>query len=346
MNGTRGSRRGFTLVELLVVIAIIGILVALLLPAIQAAREAARRADCMNRLKQIGLATLMNHDAKKAFPSAVITYPNKEIAGKKVYWSYLVGVLPYMEQQALIDGLDLEVLWQRNYPAGAQTNKDYLYLHLVPFLRCPSQTDQEVTFTDPIGGNGTTELSSLRSHYMGVHGAKYSCPSPSIAAGPINFTYKMSPDCGAGGMATNGVITLSFNNDDTYGPSKVSLKSITDGSSHTAMIGEISWLVGPQRIWAVGSATSPNTDNPVSFNYVSKNVMWPLNTAYRAHTEAGQPPSGYDNNDLSFGSLHPGGTHFAMCDGSVHFIREDIPIQVLRGLASRKSGEIVQEALQ
>jgi prepilin-type N-terminal cleavage/methylation domain-containing protein/prepilin-type processing-associated H-X9-DG protein len=337
-------RRAFTLVELLVVIAIIGILVALLLPAVQAAREAARRSDCMNRLKQIGLATLMYHDVKKVFPSAVITYSNKENANQKVYWSYLVGVLPYMEEKALIDGLDLHVLWQHNYPSGAQTNKDYLYSHEVPFLRCPSQTNAEVTYTDPIGGKGTTELSSLRAHYMGIHGAKYSCPSPSITAGPINFTYKMSPDCAAGGMATNGVITLTFNRDDTYGPSQVSLKSITDGSSHTAMIGEISWLVGPQRIWAVGVATNPSTDNPVSFNYVSKNVIWPLNTAYRADTDAGQPPSGYDNNDLSFGSMHPGGTHFAMCDGSIQFVRQDVPIDVLRALASRKSGDSTEGA--
>lgn len=344
MNGTRGGRRGFTLVELLVVIAIIGILVALLLPAIQAAREAARRATCLNRVKQIGLATLMYHDAKKGFPSSVVTYldhkspppPAKPI---KTYWSYLVPLLPYMEQQSLVDGIDLRVYWQ------TEPNRKFLYENTVPFLRCPSQTDAEVTFTDPTGGSGTTELSSLRSHYMAVHGAKYSCPSPSITAGPINFTYKMSPDCAAGGMATNGVITLTFNNDGTYGPSTVSLKSVTDGSSHTAMIGEISWLVGPQRIWAIGVATGQTTDNPVSFNYCSKNVMWPLNTAYRAHTEGGQPPSGYDNNDLSFGSLHPGGTHFVMCDGSVQFIREEIPIDMLRGLASRKSGEIVQNAL-
>src|SRR6185369_12997693 len=96
------------------------------------------------------------------------------------YWSYLVGVLPYMEEQALIDGLDLQVLWQHNYPATAQTNKDYLYSHVVPFLRCPSQLDAESTFTDPIGGSGTTELSSLRSHYMAVHGAKYTC-TPQVA---------------------------------------------------------------------------------------------------------------------------------------------------------------------
>src|SRR5215467_7635816 len=106
------ARRAFTLVELLVVIAIIGILVALLLPAVQAAREAARRADCMNRIKQIGLATLMYHDSKRVFPSAVeVRKPDKD-NGKKDYWSYLVVVLPYMEQKGLIDGIDLFRYWQ------------------------------------------------------------------------------------------------------------------------------------------------------------------------------------------------------------------------------------------
>src|SRR5205807_206996 len=105
---------------------------------------------------------------------------------KKTYWSYLIKVLPYMEEQALVDGIDLHDYWQN------EPNRTYLYNHLVPFLRCPSQTEAEITYTDPPGGSGTTELSQLRSHYMGIHGAKYSC-TPQIGDGPILFSYKMAP---------------------------------------------------------------------------------------------------------------------------------------------------------
>ena len=120
------------------------------------------------------------------------------------------------------------------------------------------------------------------------------------------------------------------------------MKDVTDGSTYTFMIGEISWRVGPQRVWAVGSASRTVPEN---YNYTAKNIAWPLNTAFRADADAGEPPSGFENNDLSFGSLHPGGTHFALCDGSVQFIREEVDFAgVLRPMASRKSGESVQYA--
>jgi prepilin-type processing-associated H-X9-DG protein len=331
-------------VELLVVIAIIGILVALLLPAVQAAREAARRADCLNRIKQIGLATIMYTDSRKVFPAAVITYQDKlhpTDPTYKSYWSYLIGVLPYMEQQALIDGIDLKLYWQ------VEPNLTYLYNHMVPFLRCPSQVESEITFTDPPGQGGKQELSSLRSHYMAVHGAKYKC-SPYVSDGPILFSYTMDGgSCSSGGMATNGVINLKFTN-GVYEAPTVTYKSITDGASHTAMIGEISWLVGPQRIWSVGTATQQGSghDDPTSYNYVSKNVMSPLNFAYRAPTDLHPNPcTPCENNDLSFGSMHPGGTHFVFCDGSVQFVNESISIDILRALASRKSNDSVQDAL-
>jgi prepilin-type processing-associated H-X9-DG protein len=324
-----------------VVIAIIGILVALLLPAIQAAREAARRAQCQNRIRQIAIACLNHHDTKKVFPAATIMFPYPS-KGEfyRTYWGYLVQVLPYMEEQALIDAIDLNVHW------SAEPNRTLLYDTQVPFLRCPTQSDQETTFTDPPGGQNREELTALRTHYMAVMGAKTKCPTPPASDGWPYRSYTMSPDCGAGGgIATNGVIN-NIKRGSQYQASTIKIKDVTDGSTHTAMIGEISWLVGPQRLWAIGSATDPQNDTPYSYNYSAKNVMSALNFAYRADTTANQPPcTPCENNDLSFGSMHAGGAHFAMCDGSVQFIREEIPIETLRALASRKSEEVTQDAL-
>ncbi len=349
MNSTRPQRRGFTLVELLVVIAIIGILVALLLPAIQAAREAARRADCLNRLKQISLAAINHHDARKHFPAAVEMIKDDARSTPAnplyAYWGYLVPLLPYMEQQNLYDRIDLKAFWQ------SEPNNAFLLSTEVPMFRCPSHADMDATFVDPVGSSKTEELpTALRTHYQAVMGAKVSCPAPAAdAAWPLN-TYTMcltkagaTGACSAGGSATNGVMYVSGGG-GVYTPSRTRMKDITDGSTHTFLVGEMSWNVGPQRIWAVGTSTSQSTGSVYTFNYSAKNVgMWPLKQAYRA--EQGAPAQlPYENNDLSFGSHHGGGAHFAMCDGSIQYINEDISVEMLRALASRKSGEIVNYA--
>ena len=160
-------RRGFTLVELLVVIAIIGILVALLLPAVQAAREAARRTQCLNRLKQISLACLNHHDSKGYFPSAAkCDLEPGATALNPTYtcWSYLAQILSFMEEQSFRDALDMRYHWQRDTSDGAQypRNRTLLYNTPVPQFRCPTQPDVEVTFTDPPSGGGKTEQSNLR----------------------------------------------------------------------------------------------------------------------------------------------------------------------------------------
>ena len=341
------SRRAFTLVELLVVIAIIGILVALLLPAVQAAREAARRTQCQNRVKQLTLACLNYHDTTKHFPSATDITPKGAAAPNAFYWSYLVQILPFIEETALRDRINYALFW------NAEPNRTLLYATEMPSLRCPSHADQDATFADPPGGSGTQELpTNLRAHYMGVMGAKSVCHAPATPH-PEN-SYKMMPDkngnfvnasCDSGGIATNGLITNSAGG-GKYLTSEVRMKDVVDGTSHTFMIGEISWNCGPQRIWAVGSATGQSAGNVYSFNYTSKNVVWELNRACRQ--ESANPvacPVVYDNNDMSFGSLHNGGTFFGMGDGSVQFVNAEITKELLRILASRKSGEQNPDAL-
>jgi prepilin-type N-terminal cleavage/methylation domain-containing protein/prepilin-type processing-associated H-X9-DG protein len=365
MSVKQAPRRAFTLVELLVVIAIIGILVALLLPAVQSAREAARRTQCLNRLKQIGLACLNHESAKGYFPSAAkCDLEPGATAANPTYtcWSYLAQVMSYMEEQSFKDALDMRYHWQRDVSDGAQypANRTLLYNTAVPQFRCPSEPDIEVTFTDPPSGGGKTEQSNLRAHYMAVMGAEVSCQSPAQTSTNFpDYTYTFTYDntggdgCdNGGGTANNGVM---FVRGYDHGPggqvkiaftdSKVKMKSITDGSSHTFMVGEISWLAGPQRIWAVGSASFTV---PSRFNYTAKNLQHPLAYCFRPDTTNNpnqQPVASCDNNNMSFGSLHPGGTHFAMCDGSVQFIRDDVSLAVLRAMASRKSTDTVENAL-
>jgi prepilin-type processing-associated H-X9-DG protein len=291
----------------------------------------------MNRLRQITVSCLNHHDTKKRFPSATTTNltANSTPANPEyTSWSYLAQILSFMEEEALEDQFDFKKHW------SVEPNRTFIYNTAMPSLRCPSTSDQETTFTDPPTEGGKTEQSFLRAHYMGVMGAKHSCPNIPPATTYPESTYTMAsrpdkaPSCGSGGgSASNGII---------FPFSKVNMKDVTDGSTYTFIIGEISWRVGPQRVWAVGSASLTVPEN---FNYTAKNILWPLNTAFRADADLGQPPNSYDNNDLSFGSAHPGGTHFALCDGSVQFIREEVDFAgVLRSMASRKSGESVQNA--
>lgn len=342
------NRPAFTLVELLVVIAIIGILVALLLPAIQAAREAARRTQCQNRVKQLSLACMNYHDTTKHFPSATDILPLGAAAPTATYWSYLVQILAFMEETALHDKIELNTFW------NAEPNKTLLYNAEMPSFRCPSHADQDATFADPPGGSGTQELSTnLRAHYMGVMGAKNTCPVPANPWPDNSYTMMKDKNgavqCGAGGdggTASNGIITNSVSG-GKYVAGNVKMKDVVDGSSHTFMIGEISWNCGPQRIWSVGSATGQGSGAIYGYNYTAKNVVWELNRACRkaaAEPAACPDANAKENNDMSFGSLHNGGAFFGMADGSVQFLKEDVTKEILRMLASRKSSEIFESS--
>lgn len=337
------KREAFTLVELLVVIAIIGILVALLLPAVQAAREAARRAQCMNRIKQIDLACLNYESAFKYFPSATITLPDPLIPNSPAaYWGYIVQILPYMEETSLASRIDMKTFWQD------EPNFTLLYGTEMPQFRCPTHQDQDLTYVDNSGSSNVEEKpTNLRTHYMAVLGASMGCAVTPFISWPDNPNYiPLAGLCdSSGGVSGNGVITLKATTAPgvapKFFPSRTKVREIGDGTSHTFLIGEISWDCGPQRIWPIGSATGKTTGALYSFHYSAKNVRYPLNTAYRA--AAGQS-GGNENNDMSFGSNHSGGCFFAMCDGSVQFVSENIALAVLRALASKKVGDDVTGA--
>lgn len=346
------KRRGFTLVELLVVIAIIGILVALLLPAIQAAREAARRSDCINRLRQLVLAAHNYEGTKKKLPS----HGDVKItaSGHTGALSSQARLLPYMEGQNLANLVNQDKHWRDD------SNERALYTPLT-FLQCPSGKPIELNHMTANPWDHL-EQNTLRCHYVGNMGARPGpsrsgalldgCPPAVVGRGGGAFSfpettyiqYNCTTRAGGGGDAINGVI---------FPLSKIGFNAITDGTSKTIMYGEMSWDVAEQCPWLVGS-TSRNPDNEVSsshgYVFNVKNIRWPINVNKLHEPDGTELPEklaltpeagGYSTwTDESLGSNHPGGTHVGMSDGSAMFVREDMDVTVLRRMASRASEDI------
>lgn len=333
-------RNGFTLVELLVVIAIIGVLVALLLPAIQAAREAARRTQCLNQIRQIGLASLNYHDTNKQFPAAgeaVVVGSAKKATGM----SWLAIILPYIENSNLKSLVNQSAHWSdASNDAAEQTP--------VPVFNCPTTGTELSVFVAESGNTAVyMEFSNLRAHYVGIMGAKSTCDANNAATRFPETGYSMAlrnDGTGdvSGGLANNGLI--AFNG-------KVRMKDVSDGTTNTMMIGECGWQAGPTRTWIVGTldqnsySVNPTTNQPQGHGwlYNAKNVMWPMHTAYRE--KPGEAYSGYLSNDISLGSMHQGGAQVGMGDGSATFLNEDMELNVLKALATRANDDTQNPAL-
>jgi prepilin-type N-terminal cleavage/methylation domain-containing protein/prepilin-type processing-associated H-X9-DG protein len=304
-----GVRRGFTLVELLVVIAIIGVLVALLLPAVQAAREAARRTQCLNKERQICLAIHSFADANKHFPGAV-----KEGSGE---FSYFVDVLPHMEDEAARRLVDLKHAWDDDENIVASTTS-------ISFIRCPSQSAEEWT---SMAEHAVTvfRMNSFAAHYPAVLGADNGCPP--VPSGQIPYSISCSGSNANGSKATNGIM---------YEKSDTKFREITDGTSKTFLLGENSWDHLSQRAWIVGRAGSAT--------YSGRNLANPINSFSLPHKKNTSTSTVTCLiNDVSFGSNHPGGCHFAFGDGSARFVSENAELDLLKAYASRAMGETTTE---
>ncbi len=310
----RVQRSGFTLVELLVVIAIIGILVALLLPAVQAAREAARRMSCSNNLKNIVLAAHNYHDSFGAFcASAELATESSTGVGMHI------KLLPYLEEGVLGDLVDQALKKSANKSVGeveaalsaALLNGD------ITVYWCPSRDDAEQEDYTAAGRALVT--------YFGVTG------------GARNGNFYNLEDSHCGDVFNDGVF---------YPFEQVSMKKITDGTSQTLAIGERvyqlrSFFTGA--FYSGGKPYSPTTTKVCS--YAAKNMKWGITTpaasgyyVQEVETPAGAPKTVLFN-DLYWGSEHPSGCHFAYADGSVHFLNSDMSVTVLRSMATRNGGE-------
>lgn len=305
------ERVGFTLVELLVVIAIIGVLVALLLPAVQAAREAARRMKCSNNQKQLALGLHNFHDTQGSFP--------KNTNGS-VGWTCLI--LPYIEQRALGD----QVLPTAGaYNAGQNANR-VMGQNKMPMYLCPSFVkDKSASTIDDITGFGF----AYTTHYVG-------CAGP-IGNMPGTTTPYQVNTVGAaqGGLAADGILpftpSVQTTSSPVPSPEGVRMGDITDGTSNTMMVMEMGWqgMESSLRSWVRGFVWNSDAT-------CSKNVQNAMRTVKY---------NGSNNyNNVSIGSNHPAGCNIAMGDGSVRFITESVDLnKVLLPLASRHGGEVLPE---
>jgi prepilin-type N-terminal cleavage/methylation domain-containing protein/prepilin-type processing-associated H-X9-DG protein len=304
-------RRGFTLVELLVVIAIIGILVALLLPAVQAAREAARRVQCMNNLKQLGLAAHNHHSAKQVFPTGYLgpVPASQNIGGDQVV-GVLAFLLPYCEQQAVYDGITTDLrLDKRTKPwpndAGTWTMAQYK----LSVFRCPSDNPEVSTqgtiyclntyFEAPstiwqagyvvMNADGGKALG--RTNYIGVAGGY------GITDVPLADNYR-------------GIFTSRSNYE---------IGEIRDGTSNTLMFGECSGGFDPATNQRLYSHSWMGCGSLVTFEGM-KGKNWP-----------------------QFCSFHGDAAQFCYVDGSVRNMTASVDTAILMSLAGIREGNVVKD---
>jgi prepilin-type N-terminal cleavage/methylation domain-containing protein len=331
MNRSRG-RAGFTLVELLVVIAIIGVLVALLLPAIQAAREAARRLQCTNSQKQSGLGVLNFDSSKKTFPPGSTTIGTGIQDRQTSTWT--VDILPYCEQMAIYR------LWDPKTDFSSATNQK-LRETFMPMYTCPVDIDMQ-QLVQPESGQGTGVFWAPGS-YRGVSGTRWKGTSgsdfwdnpeanqanrdtdaelPSFTRGPLHSILLPSS-----GLAA-----------DLRKLPPVSTRMITDGTSNTLMIGEYMTLTVP----VPGSPLSRRT--MWAYSYTSYNQSSTMKTPgtfqpdfYRCQAPVAQGGFAADVNECkrAFGSLHIGNVCiFVKCDGSAIPVNQDIDSTVFAALGT------------
>jgi prepilin-type N-terminal cleavage/methylation domain-containing protein len=312
------SRSGFTLVELLVVIAIIGTLVGLLLPAVQAARESARRSTCSNNLKQLGLAALNYTDAngklpwnrnESAPPAQFVPFPYG-FNDPKHKGSFLVQMLPFMERNDLYSGLDFKSGTQdiENQLVGGKA----LYTYVLKELICP---------TDDHNGTFVAENNETRAvaNYSGSMGSQANSP-----CGTHNNYFGLPTDIrGSNGEAatTSGVIGSRWYS--------AKLREITDGTSKTLLFGEVrpkcEWHL--RKGWVHINAYYTGTGIAINFN-----------------TCEGEPGSGSGCNQYfgmwgasqGFKSRHSGGAFFTFCDGAVTFLTDQIDMVLYQALGDRR----------
>ncbi len=315
------SRQAFTLVELLVVIAIIGILVGLLLPAVQAAREAARRMQCSNNLKQIGLSLHNYEGANRRFPPGNIVRINgTTLSGDG--WTWQARLLPFIESSGLYNQISSVM----GTDVGTSTSAPQLLAGRdtrLPFFQCPTHPQSGIVNPSKAGYQLST--------YNGV-------------CGTTTFNNDQLDDATDVGYNGNGIFFMN---------SRVRFADVIDGLSNTYVLAEvvddltgetvghatpnISRMRGSDRKYNFASGSDGNPPTDISEYLVGMENDDPINANTR-------DANGHFNNDGEYASsYHPGGAHFVLGDGSVRFVSENINMTTYRAFATRAGGETASD---
>jgi prepilin-type N-terminal cleavage/methylation domain-containing protein/prepilin-type processing-associated H-X9-DG protein len=343
-NKPNSSRGGFTLIELLVVIAIIAVLISLLLPAVQSAREAARRAQCTNNLKQIGLALHNYHQALDAFPPGYISAVDRTVLDAcnqdqenqrgvdlGAGWAWGSMILPYLEQQPLYNSINfnLSVAYRQNDTCSLTALSGYL---------CPSDPGPSVVpvFADPPDPNnpGTYSGSNIvdtlsRGNYVGMYGIGEICAQSNARDLPNN-----------GGLGPQGQHAGVF-----YRNSATKISAIIDGTSNTIAVGErshnlsyVTWVARSIDGWL--GKTSPIEGGTDQFN-PSPEECWTQIMGPAGLEDGNRTINNPEAHVEDYWSMHPGGANMLFADGSVHFLKSSINPAPWRAMATRAFGEVI-----
>ena len=306
------TRRGFTLVELLVVIAIIGILVALLLPAIQAAREAARRTQCANNAKQIGLALQNYHDSHGSFPPGVIWGPGRAPYTRPYHHTWNVMILPFLEQQSLYSTVDVRLpIWGQEV---VSTN--------VPTLRCPSDDRDTPSQTSNIAVTNYPGSEGYHWHPTATYGNyapwntfadPFGEEFSAIGVFTVTRTTKMSH------VRDGTSNTIIFAEAESMGFGGGPIRTVGTGVLRTGTPVFHSAFVGTAYAGWGGNETGANAVNPDGSAKTSG--TWFRNHAFTPTYLAAWGPNASWHGPSSY---HPGGVHVGMVDGSVGFVTVNI----------------------
>jgi len=324
---TRTDRReGFTLVELLVVIAIIGVMVGLLLPAVQAAREAARRMACGNNMKQIGLGLHNYESTYKKLPlnrnwGGDFADPVAVVGARSISW--MVGALPFVEQQAVYDTIDFSFESINDPRNGTTFNSPPALSNaavartVIPSYRCPSDGLSDPRMNNR--ANRTADKELAVNNYKGVNGSNWGWGNFQVSTAPFAST--------RWGLSNNGldrgngmfIRANNFNHQTEF-------RYVTDGLSNTFMIGEAIPAFCTHTWWYWFNGSTGTTAIPL-------NVRAQCANTGRRNQDLVSCRTNWENN-YSFMSMHPGGAQFTMGDASVKFISDSVDLNTYRALGS------------